>query len=214
MIILELFSGTQSLADTARVLGHELVTLDILAKHSPTICVDILDWNPEDLRRNNFHFIHASVPCESYSRCRSTSGERPLQAADAIVQKTLEVLAYFHRAKWTIGNPAGSLLWQRTVMCDLAGAIAKTSYCADGFPYQKRTWFANNLGLLLRPECDKKTCEQVVSGRHKEHAQKGGGGTSNRYHTVDELHRIPPRLCKDILLQLQHPTTQSDAFDF
>ena len=91
-------------------------------------------------------------------------------------------------------------------------SIAKTSYCSYGFPYRKNEWLANNFGLVLKPECDKTSCEQMVAGRHLCHAQKGGGGATNKYHTRDELHRIPPSLCKDIILQME--SVHSDAFDF
>ena len=45
MRILELYSGTGSLARAARAQGHEAVTLDICPRHNPTICVSILEWD-------------------------------------------------------------------------------------------------------------------------------------------------------------------------
>ena len=43
----------------------------------------------------------------------------------------------------------------------------------------------------------------MVGGKHREHAQKGGGGADGTYHTRDALHRIPPDLCSDILSQVE-----------
>ena len=176
MKILELFAGTGSLAKVARARGHEVTTLDICPKHSPTICTDLLEWDPsETYAPDYFAYIHASCPCDAYSIARSTGGPRPLGRADALVEKTLAVFSYFSAAKWTVENPASSLLWQRLVARPLLEQIAKTSYCRYGFPYRKHTWFANNFGLKLRPQCDA-TCAQMLGKKHRQHAQKGGGG--------------------------------------
>ena len=83
----------------------------------------------------------------------------------------------------------------------------RTSYCSYGFFTKKNTMFANNFGLTLRPPCDRKTCQAMVGRRHREHSQKGGGGTDNTYHTTDDLHRIPPDLCEDILSQVERLVT-------
>jgi hypothetical protein len=39
----------------------------------------------------------------------------------------------------------------------------------------------------------------MVGSRHRQHAQKGGGGAENVFHTRDELHRIPGDLCLDVV---------------
>ena len=139
MRILELFSGTGSIAKAARARGHEVVTLDICPKHSPTICMDLLEWDPSaTYAPDHFDYIHASCPCEAYSRARTTGGPRPLDLADALVRKTLEIFDYFSGALWTVENPAGSLLWQRPIAQALEH-VAKTSYCRYGYPYRKHT---------------------------------------------------------------------------
>ena len=202
MRILEIFSGSQSLAKAARARGHEVVTLDICPKHHPTICADLLEWDPSAYTPDYFAYIHASCPCEAYSRARTTGGPRKLELADKLVEKTLAVFDYFSTAAWTVENPAGSLLWTRPVARPLHEQIAKTSYCRYGYQYRKHTWFANNFGLKLRRQCDG-TCGQMVGRRHREHAQKGGGGADNVYHSLDQLHSIPPDLCADILVAVE-----------
>ena len=204
MRILELYSGTQSLAIAAQARGHEVVTLDVCPRHGPTICTDILTWEYTALDPTHFQYIHASCPCEGYSRARSTGGERPLESADQLVIRTLEILDHFS-ALWTIENPAGSLLWKRPVATRMPTRVT-TSYCRYGFDYRKSTTFASNFLLSLRPPCNR-DCDAMEGGRHKAHAQKGGGGTTNRYHSTDELHRIPPDLCVEILGQVERLTT-------
>lgn len=148
MRILELFAGTESLAKVARERGHEVITLDISPKHNPTICVNILEWNYKVFLPNHFDYIHASVPCENYSICRSTGGDRHLEQADSLVKKTIEILSYFE-ALWTIENPATSLLWKRPIAEHFEHS-AKTSYCRYGYPYQKihglQTILSSNYG--------------------------------------------------------------------
>ena len=198
MRILEIFSGSQSLAKAARARGHEVVTLDVCPRHHPTICVDLLEWDPSVYTPDYFAYIHASCPCEAYSRARSTGGPRKLELADKLVEKMLAVFNYFSTATWTVENPAGSLLWTRAVARPLLEQVAKTSYCRYNYPYRKHTWFANNFGLKLRRQCDG-TCGQMVGRKHRQHAQKGGGGADNVYHSLDQLHSIPPALCTDIV---------------
>ena len=201
MRILELSSGTGSLAKAARARGHEVVTLDICPKHTPTICTDLLEWDPSVYPHDYFHYVHASCPCENYPRARTTGGPRLLVFADSLVKRTLETFEYFKTAIWTIENPAGSLLWQRPVAQALEH-VAKTSYCRYGYPHRKHTWFANNFKLELRPQCDG-SCGQMIGRKHMEHAQRGGGGCTSKSHTLDRLHSIPPDLCSDILTQVE-----------
>ena len=199
MRILELFSGTGSLAKVARAQGHEVVTLDICPRHSPTICTNILEWDPSAYPPDRFDYVHASVPCENYSICKTTGGERSLELADSLVEKTLQIFAYFSSACWTVENPATSLLWKRAVARPLLEQIAKTSYCRYGYPYRKNTWFANNFQLELCAPCDG-TCGQMVGRKHRQHAQRGGGGAeAGVWHSVDQLHSIPPGLCADVI---------------
>ena len=200
MRILELFSGTQSLANAAQTRGHEVVTLDVCPRHGPTICTDIMTWDFQEWDPTHFHYIHASCPCEVYSQARSAKSERPLERADALVNRTMEILDHFN-ALWTIENPAGSLLWKRPVAARMPTRVT-TSYCRYGFDYRKSTTFASNFPLRLRPPCNR-DCDAMEGGRHRAHAQKGGGGTTNRYHSTDELHRIPSDLCEDIVKQVE-----------
>ena len=207
MRVLEIFSGTESIAKAAREMGHDVVTLDICPKNSPTICVNILEWDHLVFPPDYFSYIHASCPCEQYSCARTTGGPRNLDLADSLVKRTIEILNYFSSARWTVENPATSLMWQRPVAQPLLEHIAKTSYCRYGYPYRKNTWFANNFKLKLRPQCDG-SCGQMSGKRHLQSAQRGGGGAERTseckpiHHSVDRLHSIPRDLCRDILEQL------------
>jgi hypothetical protein len=117
--------------------------------------------------------------------------------ADTLVLRTQEIITWLRPAQWYVENPSGSQLWLRFKW----PRLVKTSYCAYGFPYRKHTTIATNTAISLRPPCGGAgVCEQMLGTRHREHAQKGGGGAENVYHTRDDLHRIPPGLCMDIVL--------------
>ena len=42
----------------------------------------------------------------------------------------------------------------------------------------------------------------MIGSRHIDHAQRGGGGVSRRYHSLDELHLIPKPLVEETFRQL------------
>jgi hypothetical protein len=194
---LDLFSGTQSITTAFRNSGHEVVSLDMDPRGAPTICKNILDWNFRNLPRGHFDVVWASCPCEQYSIARSNaSTPRDLLNADTLVLRTQEIIEYFRPRQWYVENPSGSQLWLRFKW----PRLVKSSYCSWGFPYRKHTTIATNTAICLRAPCGGAgVCEQMVGARHKEHAQKGGGGVDNVYHTRDELHRIPEGLCMDIV---------------
>ena len=67
--------------------------------------------------------------------------------------------------------------------------------------YRKTTTIETNLeAFVLRAPCGGPACcPQMRGRRHLEHAQRGGGGTEDIYHSRDELHRVPELLCRDVV---------------
>ena len=195
---LDLYSGTGSITKAFREAGHECHSLDLDARFHPTFCANVLTWDFSALPRDRYDVIWASCPCEQYSIARSNAlPPRDLALADALVRRTLEVIEWFQPKAWLVENPAGSMLWQRFEW----PRLVTTSYCAYGFPYRKNTTIATNLAdFFLRPPCGGAgVCAQMVGTQHRQHAQKGGGGTEDVYHTRDELHRIPEEMCRDVV---------------
>ena len=90
----ELFSGTGSVGNVARELGHTVVSLDISPKYSPDFVADILEFDVTLWHRGYFDMIWASPPCEKYSiaPCQLFSAEERAeraQQANAITRRTL-----------------------------------------------------------------------------------------------------------------------------
>jgi hypothetical protein len=194
---LDLFSGTGSIFSAFQRAGHECDSLDIDPRFNPTICMNILEWKYKELPRGYYDVIWASCPCEQYSIARSNArAQRDLMLADSLVLRTQEIIDWFAPACWFIENPEGSLLWRRFKF----KRLLTTSYCSYGFPYRKNTTIATNLRIFCKRRCGGVgVCAQMTGSTHLAHAQKGGGGATNAYHTTDELHRIPEGLCADVV---------------
>ncbi len=195
---LDLFSGTGSITEAFHAAGHECHSLDLDARFYPTFCANVLTWDFRALPRDRYDVIWASCPCEQYSIARSNArAPRDLALADALVRRTLEIIEWFQPKAWFVENPAGSLLWRRFEW----PRLFQTSYCSYGYAYRKHTKIASNLvDFFLRAPCGGAgVCAQMVGSRHLAHAQKGGGGVTNAYHSRDELHRIPGGLCDDVV---------------
>ena len=94
MRLLELFSGTGSVGRAFRDRGWDVLSLDIAAgRHQ--IRMDIMDWDYKAYDKGEFACIHASPPCTQYSIARTTAKTpRNLELADALVQRTLEIIEY------------------------------------------------------------------------------------------------------------------------
>ena len=204
MRVLELFCGVnKSVGKVAQALGWEVTSVDINPKANADH-LDILHFDETAYPQDHFQFIWASPPCESYSTARTNAKVERAEAmrnADRLVAKTRQIIVHFG-CQWAIENPLHSKIWTREVSCGLKENSCITSYCSFGYAYRKDTRIASSFGLKL-PRCPGAgLCPSMVGSRHIEHAQKGGGGVSGRYHSLDELHSIPNGFIKEIFRQL------------
>ena len=72
MKVLDLFSGTGSVADVFRSRGYTVTTLD---KDMPaSINIDIMRRQYRQIPNNYFDIIWASPPCTEYSRATNNGG--------------------------------------------------------------------------------------------------------------------------------------------
>ena len=129
MRILDLFSGTGSVAKVFRSYGHIVTTLD---RDLPAdIQTDIMDWKYKELPRKSFDVIWASPPCTEYSLAKTT-GVRKIDEANAIVKRTLEIIAYFNPTTWILESPQTGLLKKQVFMVGLP--YVDVDYCKYGMP--------------------------------------------------------------------------------
>lgn len=197
MRVLELFSGTGSVGNVCRRLGCEVMSLD---RDLPAdIQMDVMDWNYASLPPHSFDFIWASPPCTEYSVAK-TVGVRKLEEANAVVQRTLEILAYFDPPCWMLENPQTGLLKHQPFMLNLP--YDDLDYCKYGMPYRKRTRLWNNIpNWTPKPLC-KKDCGHIVEGRHEQSAQQSPHqhlADVRRRYLTRELYKVPEALIEEIL---------------
>jgi hypothetical protein len=211
MRLLDLFSGTGSVANAAKERGWETTTLD---RDLPAdIKMDILNWDFKSFPKDSFDYIHASPPCTHYSLARSTAKTpRDIEGSNLIVAKTLEIINYFNPKFFSMENPQSGFLKIQPVVSGLK--FTDVDYCKYGKPFRKRTRFWNNFSDKWKPRepCSISCpCENVIfdirSGRmkHKVHAQLYPM-TNNPYrisNSRSELYSIPSELVNEILELLE-----------
>ena len=119
-VMLDLCCGTKSVGDDFEQNSYEVISLDISPQYEPTILVDIMTWDYRNaFPQGHFDVIFCSPPCTQFSRAL-TRAPRDIETADKIVQKVLEIIAYFKPQKWFLENPRNVLLKDRPYMHDIS----------------------------------------------------------------------------------------------
>ena len=159
MRLLNLFSGTDSVAKPWRENGHDCISVDIDPRFNPEICDDILQIDYTILPIPCATW--ASCPCDQYSWARTRAKTlRNLALADSLVAKTMETIKYFQNLNpdliWFIENRNSTMLWKRNLAKDLTTHKILDYYQYNGPGYRKQTRIAHspNIQRNPRPLCD------------------------------------------------------------
>jgi hypothetical protein len=191
--LLELFSGTGSVGRAFERRGWEVVSVDVCPKFKPTHCVNILEWECP-YPPGYFDAVHASPPCEQYSRARTTAKTpRNLELADARVQKALELISVLQPRWYTIENPQTGMLKDRPFMQGIP--YVDFCYCCFGALYKKPTRIFTNTALEGRMCPGPGKCPAMEGKHHIQYAQLRPTRFGQMPHKREELYRMPDGLC-------------------
>jgi hypothetical protein len=200
MKFMEIFSGSGRLGLEAERRGFDVTSLDNCQKHHPTICCDILEWEPTN---EHIDWLHSSPPCTEFSSSK-TKGVRKLEYADSLVRRTLEIIDHYQKINpqliVTIENVGTGLLPRRGIIPLDRFPLTKITMCSYGADWRKPTAIWTNLGAHWNPPpmC-KWDCQSVIPGtrHHKCVAERGDqrGGS----HKEQDLYSFPLPLCEELV---------------
>ena len=203
---LVLFIGTGSVDRSLEAAGFKVDSLDIDPKCNATWTCDVLDWEAwRDIAPGYYDFVWASCPCTEYSIARTTAKTpRNMDAADRVVQRTLDIISHLAPLGWLLENPRTGYLRTRDVVVGLP--FRDLCYCrySDGrnHRYRKCTRLWGVLpGFVPRPLCTPSNpCEfSKDTGRHPMVAQRFDPAPLNGVRlTLNDLYSMPQALCDDI----------------
>lgn len=154
-LLLDLFAGPGGAGHGYHQAGFEVVGCDLKPQpHNPHTCyqddaLQVLDqllagdqWR--GYRLADFAVIHASPPCQSYSRSKSLAqvSAKDYKPAPKLIMPVRERLEATGKV-WVIENVEGSELRDATELC---GSMF-------GLPIQRHRWFSSNILLFAPGHC-------------------------------------------------------------
>ena len=198
MRLLDLFSGTGSVAKVAAEAGWEVVSVDICDKlEIPTHKADILSWDYRIYPVGHFDVVWASPPCTHYSQAK-TQGVRDIEGSNRIVQRSLEIIRYFNPSRWFMENPDTGKLKDQFVVEGIPFSIH--DYCRYGFLYRKRTRIWSNVPTESILCEGPGRCSGMTDTRHKLSCGTARAPYSEYSVPLFMKYSIPPLLIKHLFI--------------
>jgi len=201
MRLLELFSGTKSVSKAVGTNFEEVVSIDIIPKYKPTVCIDINAWDYTRLPPDHFTRIWASPPCVDYSILKHNTGMNTnLQQADRNVLRAIEIIEYFQPDMWFIENPQTGMLKYRPFM-DCVTFYDVDYCCYSDWGYKKRTRIWTNIDFNPKLCQGEGKCPNMKGRFHKVSFGGQGRPKEHTYQSCpagDTAYRIPPLLIQSL----------------
>jgi hypothetical protein len=202
MKLLDLYSGTGSVAKVAADMSFVVTTLDL--KGADINC-DVLQWNYRQYAPHHWDVIWASPPCDTFSCAKRSNIGRYGITQDSIdadisniglplLRRTEEILQYFQPKVYFIENP------QTGKMKDyLDLPYYDVDYCCYSlWGYKKRTRIFTNITFTPKLCFGKGLCPNMEGGRHKRKAT-GGSSLYKGQSSLNLRYRIPAELLQELL---------------
>ena len=206
MRVLELFSGTGILSETARALGHETFTVDlsteadlradILSLEAPALLA-LTGWDSVDM-------VWASPPCNGFSIAsvgkmwNNESGvytpkHRTAELGFKLLRHTLHLIETLNPRAWFIENPRG-MMRKMPEMVALEDQRQTVTFCQYGETRMKPTdiWSSRGAGWTARPVCKNGDPCHVAAPRGSRTGTQGLPNAALRA-------KLPYELCVEVL---------------
>lgn len=206
MRLLDLYTGTGSVAKVAREMRYEVTTLDL---SDADININVLDWDYFQYPVGYFDIIWTSPPCQHFSCAKRSNIGRHGITHDTIesdiidyglplLRKTEEIIDYFQPTYWFIENPGtGRMKHYITTKPYIL------DYCMWGSAARKRTAIWTNITDFTPRLCNKKCGSfDISNNRHicsatgGSRLQKGRGSGNSKA----SRYAIPPTLIHELLI--------------
>ena len=219
---IEIFAGTQSFTKVAKTMlpdCEQFITIDIDPRFNCTHTCDIMVFDYQRLIPPDKHLVThvwCSPPCTEYSKAKTTK-ERNLEAADALVQKALEMIRFYQKYSnpaltWYLENPRTGLLKTRDIMKPLTTwyDVNYCRYAPWGMRKLTRIWTNVESGFTPKRCLGSRQCPECIlspygTGRYIHRCTpanryyKKGVWSNNRLKAID-VARVPPKLIEDLLV--------------
>ena len=204
MKVLELFSGTGSVAKICEELGWECYSVDIDDKFYPVDKkVDILEWDYKSLDFKP-DIIWASPPCNSFSQIlcihKHIDIEKKMKEEGLpLLYKAREIIDYFKPKYYFIENPDGGRM--KRFITDLP--FYRVSYCMYGYDYRKHTRIWTNLIGFEPKICNHKKKHGTSIGMTRlnyseKHNKRPTRTESEPNMALSQKYSMPPQLIRDL----------------
>jgi len=206
MRVLELFSGTGSIAKVCSERGWDVVSLDRDMKAD--IQEDIITWDyKKDYKPGDFDIITASPVCLWWSNLRYCWIGRKIKAhgdktftkellledienyGKPMVDKVREIIDYFKPKYWWIENPQSGKMKEYITDLD----YYDVDYCKySNWGYKKSTRFWTNIKGFEPKKCNK-DCGMYGKNSHIKQL-----GMRDHKTTLNDRYRIPFKLIRGL----------------
>lgn len=200
--VLDLFSGTGSVAKICEKEGYECVSLDMNSVyHEPDIKMNILKWDyKKAYAPGHFDIVFAGVPCTEYSILNHANNNKipDIKGSNKVVRRTLQIIDYFKPKVWFIENPESGSLKDQSFMKDLP--YYRVSFCMYGFQYQKRTRIWTNL-KNFKPKYCRFDCKNIVDGKHSQVLGDRTTDTRKNISNLKQKYSYPLKLIEALFKQ-------------
>lgn len=206
MRMIELFCGSQTVADCFKDQGFVTHTVDIedsLTGRPPTIRADLSDPGQVKSLIDRFQgmkidFIWASPPCEKFSVANSSRyhfvNKKPVtqeaEAALALVQNTLSIIEALEPTYWMLENPRGFLRHQK-MMKRFPRVCVR--YCNYGLDMEKPTDIWGRFPQSWNPKTICYHARRHPGGRGEEN------DVFNRKMTTAQRAIVPEALAEEVV---------------